>query len=431
MEEIVKLIKNGVVQYPITKPEAVIDETGITLDQKIKDIVASTDILGKNIIEITHDELVEKAKNGELIPEQRYRIIDYKGDFKFDEDEVIGAGHQFDIIVTAKNNSELYEEARAAKHEGDTYFANSNLNEWKLWYEIGSTGGFNSGRIKRMIDEYDNDVLCDFKNTKFKTSSWVPQYKDKFEYCYVFTNDETGEDSSIEGKIERVILQGRYAYRMNHINFFFNSAQNVTCNYSENNIFYDIVWNSTLLNCKGNTFEQSVLDSTLINCENSTFKGTYSINSNIFTNIKDKIIHTSLDATPYKVFSAGNIWHITDSGKIIPSKHPDLSTQPSVLPYMCMDNNVFEYLIPYSNVNTLSCTLEYDKPLILSCDIIGVGIKINCDVVGYVDNILTIEPSKEISSEEPLYVKISYTSLEKRNSCGDDEYGYGDYGSTY
>ena len=44
MEEIVKLIKNGVVQYPITKPEAVIDETGLSLVQKLEEKANKTEI---------------------------------------------------------------------------------------------------------------------------------------------------------------------------------------------------------------------------------------------------------------------------------------------------------------------------------------------------------------------------------------------------
>ena len=44
------------------------------------------------------------------------------------------AGHQFDVIVTADDVNVLNENARAIQHEGDTYFADSNLNAWELKY---------------------------------------------------------------------------------------------------------------------------------------------------------------------------------------------------------------------------------------------------------------------------------------------------------
>lgn len=86
------------------------------------------------------------------------------------------AGHQFDVIVKALAADKLSEEAYAALHAGDTYFANSKLGAWKLWYSIDNdTNRFDwadatngKGVIYRMIDEFGNDLPYDFKNIQFK-----------------------------------------------------------------------------------------------------------------------------------------------------------------------------------------------------------------------------------------------------------------------
>lgn len=105
-----------------------------------------------------------------LIPGIFYRITDYVTTTT--QENTQSAGHQFDIIVLATSESTLSEEAHAVLHDGDTYFANSNLSAWKLWYCLDndtdrfawadSTNG--KGVIYRMIDEWNNDCPYDFKN---------------------------------------------------------------------------------------------------------------------------------------------------------------------------------------------------------------------------------------------------------------------------
>ena len=55
----------------------------------------------------------------------------------------------------------LNEEARAIQHEGDTYFADCDLNAWKIWYCLDNDAtrfawtdsAKGKGVIYRMIDE--------------------------------------------------------------------------------------------------------------------------------------------------------------------------------------------------------------------------------------------------------------------------------------
>ena len=99
-----------------------------------KHIITSTNDVycKKDITEITWSSLKSLRDAGNLVPGQQYRITDYTCTTV--KDETKSAGNVFDIIVTADSESILSEEARAIQHEGDTYFANSNLSAWKIWY---------------------------------------------------------------------------------------------------------------------------------------------------------------------------------------------------------------------------------------------------------------------------------------------------------
>lgn len=84
------------------------------------------------MIETTWSVLKDLRDNSKLIPGMQYRITDYQCTTV--QEDTKSAYHQFDIIVTANSTSKLNEEARAIQHSDDTYFANSNLAAWKIWY---------------------------------------------------------------------------------------------------------------------------------------------------------------------------------------------------------------------------------------------------------------------------------------------------------
>ena len=160
-------------------------------------------------VKITWSELKTLMSNSQLVVGQQYRITDYtctttQGGTK-------SAGHVFDIIVTADDESTLNEVARAIQHDGDTYFANCNLNAWKIWYRIDndtnrfawadSTNG--KGVIYRMIDDLNNDIPYDFKNIQFYRQ-WD---EDKQLWCTIpdgntgvpcYTFSSNGDSSTVE-----------------------------------------------------------------------------------------------------------------------------------------------------------------------------------------------------------------------------------------
>lgn len=162
---------------------------------------------GNEITNITYSELVAMKDGGNLVAGSRYRITDYVTSFK----DWQSGNHQFDIIVTASSNNSFYEEAKAALHEGDDYFANSDLNSWKIWYDITNNkdkhkqaNSSGKGTILRMIDEFGNDVDFDFKNAMFKVTTSDFSSIQSSLYFYLFSYYE----KSVNQLTQSDILEG-------------------------------------------------------------------------------------------------------------------------------------------------------------------------------------------------------------------------------
>ena len=124
--------------------------------------------------ETTYSALKQKRDNSQLTKGKMYRITDYQcTTTQFDTQS---ANHQFDILVVATEKNILNENAKAIKHEGDTYFADSHLGAWELKYCLDndlnrfawadSENG--KGVIFYMKDEFNNECPYDFKNIQFK-----------------------------------------------------------------------------------------------------------------------------------------------------------------------------------------------------------------------------------------------------------------------
>ena len=103
----------------------------VNLNTALNDLNDGIDDIPK-FEEITYGDLVTLRSNSGLIPGQWYRITDYQ--CTTTQGNTQSAGHQFDIIVRADSTDTLNENAYAAKHAGDTYFANSKLEAWRLLY---------------------------------------------------------------------------------------------------------------------------------------------------------------------------------------------------------------------------------------------------------------------------------------------------------
>lgn len=138
-------------------------------------------------ISLTYAELKALRDSGKLIPGQFYRITDYVTVMSESIVEPISgqtlythmksAGHPFDIIVMATSESEISQNASAMHHEGDEYFANSELGAWQIRYRFADPNKHfedaylpedNKGIIYWMRDEFGNECGYDFKNILFE-----------------------------------------------------------------------------------------------------------------------------------------------------------------------------------------------------------------------------------------------------------------------
>ena len=158
-------------QYPTAKATYDADQATLTAANNHTD----TAIAGvSSFEETTYSALKAKRDAGTLVKGKWYRITDYT--CTTIQEDTQSAGHVFDIIVRADSTNVLNENAYAALHSGDTYFANCKLEVWQLKYNLDndtekfawadSTNG--KGVIYYMKDEWNNECPYDFKNIQFK-----------------------------------------------------------------------------------------------------------------------------------------------------------------------------------------------------------------------------------------------------------------------
>ena len=273
-----------------TKQNTLTPGNGISIKGNV--ISSTVDSL---ITPITYAELVALRDSSSLVAGMQYRITDYA--CTTTQENTRSAGHPFDIIVTADSENTLNEEARAIQHQGDTYFADCDLNAWKIWYCLDndntrfawadSVNG--KGVIYRMIDEWNNDVPYDFKNIMFNgswgywayTFNWINNESDNT--CedlsvaqYTHTNDEGGY-SHTYGNIIKPYGDdvGNYGNPLQlNVNVFLYSES------YDGGWFYGCYSNTFGDSCYFNTFGDSCYSNTFGNyCQYNTFGNSCSSNT--------------------------------------------------------------------------------------------------------------------------------------------------------
>lgn len=276
------------------------------------------------MVAVTYSELVALKSGGELAAGSWYRITDYQ--CTTTQATTSAATHNFDIIVLALSNNTLSEEARAIQHEGDTYFANSKLSAWKVWYCLendttrflwaDTTNG--KGVVYRLIDEFNNDIKYDFKNILFTRNLTDGAYDSggTATWCYTLNvwHENACKDASVVGNTlvnDENAIVGVYSNNFGYINcyttgtnktsFVFCLGNNVVLSIDEGDEYYGIrnnmIGDDSFRNtfggyCNNNTFGNYCYNNTFGNsCDNNTF-GNYctynafavSCNSNTFGN---------------------------------------------------------------------------------------------------------------------------------------------------
>ena len=325
----------------IRKVKAWVESTFLTLskdsaDQSIAGVRSVSDIINlakggssaAPLTKITYAELKALRDGAKLVPGMQYRITDYTCTTITQDTQ--SAGHVFDIIVTADDERTLNAKARAIHHEGDTYFAKSDLAKWQIWYDLNndqtkygwSDEANGKGVIYRMIDEYGNDCPYDFKNIQSKRwkitsthnslsneyigidglnidGSTIPD-KNDFKWFYTFSfmkkaSDtlaiESIYDSFTDSHISRTatgsvgdniirpyVTEG--VMQLNYTLFFSEATDDSVFFPYMNKIGINCLYNTLKGNCMNNTFENNCMGNILLdNCMNNTFKGHCSNNT--------------------------------------------------------------------------------------------------------------------------------------------------------
>ena len=162
-------------------------------------------------VSTTYAELKALRDGGTLVPGTWYRITDYL--CSTTQSDTQAAQHQFDIIVQALDESHLSEEAYAAHHEGDTYFANSKLEAWKLKYcldndttRFGWAADGSGGETQYYIEfENQEETIRLYRTgiiTPDKDEVWV--YESGKDTYYTGANPQAGDSIYSDDTLETV-----------------------------------------------------------------------------------------------------------------------------------------------------------------------------------------------------------------------------------
>ena len=242
----------------IIEDNELVTATALTdLDTRVDNL---EDAISDQIISKTYTELKTLRDNGQLVPGQQYRITDYTCTTM--QSGTRSAGHAFDIVVTADDENTLNEVARAVKHDGDTYFANNDLNVWQIWYcldndtnrfawammkgkYIGVAFGDTSTYVSYAETKVINDVTYELWSTPDPTFYIGTKTLEVGEYCDAISIDEGGsfivamENFASISDIKEVVEDGKgVIYRM--IDEFGND-----CPYDFKNIQFYRQWDET------------------------------------------------------------------------------------------------------------------------------------------------------------------------------------------
>ena len=417
--------------------------------------------------EVTYNELVALRDNASLVAGMKYRITDYVTTTV--QLNTKSANHPFDVIVEAVSENELSEFAQAIQHEGDTYFDGNDLGAWQLWYSLDNdTNKYEwadaengKGVIYRMIDEKSNDCPYDFKNILFYTTNYTEHTTtDKYYYTFSYVVSDVLYDGTVEKRATSCYDNSIGVYTKNgksrlNGNIFRNTSFGNSCsnntfgnscysntfgnycysntfgNYCSNNTFGNSCYSNTFgNNCSNNTFGNSCYSNTFgnycysntfgNNCSNNTFGNNCSNNifGNNTSNRKLDREHTSI--------TLNEEYYDDGTNALVPIKHPDLSTQPSILPYKFMGQYVYEQLIvnngeDYIYIN-VSDTLAIKKPIIISIDAIGYR-SLNGLSWSISDGVITIRIEDFTMRINTPFLRIVYTSMPEEGGY----YGYNNY----
>jgi hypothetical protein len=325
------------------------------------------------------------------------------------------------------------------------------------------------GVIYRMIDEKRNDCPYDFKNILFYNTVLTGDTTgDKYYYTFTYVVGGIPVDGTTEKQVKKCYgnVMGEY-YNMSGVlrlnnNVFRNYEFVLGCNsnkfgnncYSNtfgfacnsnnfgegcnSNIFRDSCQYNTFGNqcssntfglfckynifgdkCQSNTFggfcssntfgDECVFNTLKSSCQYNTFGGDCNFNilgdecqSNIFG---DNLQNRSLNSDKTSI-TLNEEYYDDGSDQLVPTKHPDLSTQPSILPYKFMGQYVYEQLIPVNKGDRIvNNEFVVEIPMIISAEMFGVNSFKSINIFAAKSNALLLDTLSEMDG----YINVKYT----------------------
>ena len=244
--------------------------------------LAPTDLITK----ITYSELVSLVTGSNLIPGMTYRLINYECTVNNNDIAQANNKGNFDILITADNESTLNENVRFTHHEGDTYFSGCVLESWEGKYCIDndtnrfdwadSTNG--KGVIYWLKDEWNNECPYDFKNIQFKR---VVDNEEIWYYTFTYFNENDG--NIVDASFNTYNVRGKIINVNNNI---------IKGWYNNDSMYYNKFLNDIILISKGgdiynNTFNHGCYSITLIGTIDNSLCNNYFGNNVSWLDLED------------------------------------------------------------------------------------------------------------------------------------------------
>lgn len=259
-------------------------------------------------------------------------------------------------------------------------------------------------------------------------------------HCYNNTFDDSCRNNIFGNFCYRNTF-GSHCYNNTFDNFcdtntFGDNCYNNTFGKScSNNTFGEAGTNNTLGNsCGYNTFGNSCEFITLGNsCSDNTFNGPCShitlgnrsfyntfgircVNSTFGNNLEYRIIPANTVKTS---LTSAEEFYDDGQGKVVPVKHPDLSTQPSILPYKFMGQYVYEKLLYLGKKKNGPKDIQVSSSEISkSCLILQADIIVHEEIIdentvpkiiGCASSVIPVTASIDTASRRPLTTIIAFT----------------------
>ena len=285
---------------------------------------------------------------------------------------------------------------------------------------------------------HDNTIgnLC--QSNKFTTSSYYNNIGNQCAENYFdpyFVENRISDFFKHNTAYEDV-RNNTIAYNCCYNRFYPRFQYNVIREFCENNVFeadckhnvfgYDFARNHISVDCSYNIFGDNCYENIMLAHAHNTIVGNRVI---AYKEIEGEAVYSDFlyERINYhgdKVTTSREYFH-DGTGKLVPIKHPDLSTQPSILPYKFMGNYVYEQLIPVMSASRVQplVDLAINKPAFLSANTLGLFATSNVDIQGVNNDFILLKDT--LNPDIHKYIKVTYIDGVQLIGGGEESYGYG------